>query len=221
MPSFLRRGPAAPLHRPALAAARRRRAAGAACAALALVGALLLIRPPPAATAEVLVAARDLNALAPLSGADFATRSQERGTVPDGALPPTAPPRGASLSAPMRKGEVFTGARIAEPLTAGYGAALVAAPVRIADRGTAALLRPGTRVDVIAAAQDPLAAEVDADSAATAEVVAADRPVVALPREQAGEGEPGALIVIAATREEARRLAIGTLAGRLSVTIRG
>ncbi len=52
----------------------------------------------------------------------------------------------------MRAGETITDVRLVGPaLLAGYGDQLVAAPVRIADAGSAALLQPGDVIDVLAA----------------------------------------------------------------------
>ncbi|RCV57098.1 SAF domain-containing protein [Marinitenerispora sediminis] len=219
-PNAVRRGPARP---PGLLAvlARRRRPIGAACAALAVAGAVLLLRPPAPPTTEVLVAARDLTALEPLGDGDTAVRAVPRDTVPAGALGPSENPAGNALTAPVRRGEVLTTARIADPPAAAYGAGMVAAPVRVADPGAVALLRPGSRVDVLAAAQDPLAAEFGAAPAAPAEVVVRDRPVIAVPGADPGGGESGALLLLAVTEEESRSLAGRAVADRLSITIRG
>ncbi|GAA3724016.1 Flp pilus assembly protein CpaB [Spinactinospora alkalitolerans] len=200
--------------------ARWRRTLGACCAALAAAGIVLVLRPPTAPTVDVVVAARDLTALAPLGEGDTAVRALPGDAVPDGALRPDTALTGASLRSPVRRGEVFTDARLADPPAAGHGADVVAAPVRVADPGAAALLRPGSRIDVLAAAHDPLAAEFGG-ATAPAEVVAADRPVIAVPEEEAPAGESGALVLVAVSTEEARVIAAHTVSGRLSITIRG
>ncbi|MFH9616106.1 RcpC/CpaB family pilus assembly protein [Streptomyces pratensis] len=98
---------------------------------------------------------------------------------------------------------------------------LVSAPVRIADAATVGLLRPGDRVDVIAA--------VDGD--VEARVVARDVRVAEIPR-PAGSGEAtvpeadggvgpgsGALVVLSVERDTAAALAGAGASGRLAVAV--
>ena len=108
--------------------------------------------------------------------------------------------------------------RLADPPAAGYGADLVAAPVRLADPGAAALLRPGSRIDVLAAAGDPLV--VDYPGPDTARRIVRDRPVITVVAEDDAAHSLGTLIVLAVTDEEAQALA-GHAADRLSIAIRG
>ncbi|MFW5416221.1 Flp pilus assembly protein CpaB [Nocardiopsis sp. CNT-189] len=207
-------------YRPALAVARHRGALGCACAALALAGALLVLRPAPEPVEPVLVAARDLSPRAPVGAADTAVRELPRGAVPDGALPAESDPAGRSLTGPVRRGEVLTTARFADPPAADYGAGLVAVPVRIADAGAAALVEPGSRVDLLAAVP---VLDGGPGGPPPARVVAEDRPVIAVPEPPGGAvgGSPGALVVVAATAAEARRLAGYSQAGAVVLTIRG
>ncbi|CAM4129740.1 SAF domain-containing protein [Nocardiopsis rhodophaea] len=201
--------------------ARYRRPLGALCAAFALAGAVLLVRPPPDPTTEVLVAARDLTAESPLASADLTVRSLPSPVVPEGALRPGSEPVGAGLTGPMRRGEVLTTARVADPPAREYGSDMVAAPVRVADPGAVALLRPGRRVDILSAAPAP-AADLDIAPAPSAERVVSDRPVIAVPEEpDSASGDAGALILVAVTDEEARILAGRAAAERLSITMRG
>ncbi|MFD6227386.1 hypothetical protein ACFWFZ_10955 [Streptomyces sp. NPDC060232] len=85
---------------------------------------------------------------------------------------------------------------------------MVSAPVRIADAATVRLLRPGDRVDVVAAerAQPP---RVVAAGARVAEVPAAERDV----------GDGGALVVLSVPRETARALVGAGAMARLAVTL--
>ncbi|KUP97607.1 Flp pilus assembly protein CpaB [Thermobifida cellulosilytica] len=198
---------------------RWRRLLAASAAAAAATGALLVLRPPPAPTVEVLVAARDLSGLSPLAADDAVVREVPEALAPEGALSPEHPVAGASLRSPVRAGEILTEVRLADPPAAGYGADLVAVPVRLADPGAAALLRPGSRIDVLAAA-DPLADGFAAREPAPARTVVADRPVVAVPDTDGADGGTGALVVLAVTEAEARSLA-GHTADRLSIAIRG
>lgn len=89
----------------------------------------------------------------------------------------------------------------------------VTAPVRIADAGAAGLLRPGDRVDVIAAEGPP-------GSGAKPRVVAAGVRVSEVPEQAAGAAESGALVVLSVPRDTASRLAGAGVSARLAVTLR-
>ncbi|MFK4066040.1 RcpC/CpaB family pilus assembly protein [Streptomyces sp. NPDC029674] len=94
--------------------------------------------------------------------------------------------------------------------------AAVAAPVRIADAEAARLLRPGDRVDVIAA-------EGTSPGGAKPRVVAAGARVSEVPEPgEPGEGaaESGALVVFSVPRDTAARLAGAGASSRLAVTLR-
>ncbi|MDS1270345.1 SAF domain-containing protein [Lipingzhangella sp. LS1_29] len=199
--------------------ARWRRLLSGACVALAVTGAVLAVRPPDEPTVEVVVAATDLTASTPLTGDDLSTRELPSAHRPDGAVDEVAAITGAHLTGPVRRGEVLTSARIAEDAAAEYGDDLVAAPVRIADSGVLDILTPGSRVDVLGrAASEELA--MGFGGAAEAQVVVADRPVLALPNQGDTFGPAGALILVAVSADEAQRLAGYPDPGQLSITIR-
>ncbi|WP_344076539.1 Flp pilus assembly protein CpaB, partial [Nocardiopsis metallicus] len=210
----------------------------AALAGLAAISAVLVLRPPPEPGTEVLVAARDLDAASPLSGEDLTSLLLPDRVVPDGALRPetVAPeadsadkavpspgPVGLLLNAPVRRGEVLTDARLSDPPALPYGPDLVAVPVRVADPGAVGLLTPGSRVDVLAATGPGDLGGLGGPPvrAGPAVEVVGDCPVLAVPAEDERGGEGGALVLIAATPEEARALAGHATTSRLSVTIRG
>ncbi|MFJ2596242.1 hypothetical protein [Streptomyces erythrochromogenes] len=85
---------------------------------------------------------------------------------------------------------------------------MVSAPVRIADAATVRLLRPGDRVDVVAAerAQQP-------------RVVAAGATVAEVPDPDKGVGDGGALVVLSVPRDTARALVGAGATARLAVTL--
>ncbi|MDX2394361.1 hypothetical protein [Streptomyces sp. NPDC017949] len=85
---------------------------------------------------------------------------------------------------------------------------MVSAPVRIADAATVGLLRPGDRVDVVAAERTG-PPRVVAAGARVAEVPHADREV----------GEGGALVVLSVPRDTARALVGAGSVARLAVTL--
>ncbi|MFI1647708.1 hypothetical protein ACH4XT_12315 [Streptomyces avidinii] len=85
---------------------------------------------------------------------------------------------------------------------------MVSAPVRIADAATVRLLRPGDRVDVVAAERTGLP-----------RVVAAGARVAEVPDPDKGVADGGALVVLSVPRDTARVL-VGTGATtRLAVTL--
>ncbi|MGW5363896.1 SAF domain-containing protein [Actinopolymorpha pittospori] len=154
---------------------RRLLAAGLAAASLAL--ALHLLEPEPASTVTVLAAARDLAGGVPLVPTDLREVALPPSAVPVGALRPGARLPQALLAGPMRAGEPVTDARLLGPSLLGPAgsADVVAAPVRVADPGSLALVRVGDRIDL-------LAAETEAAQAGQpARVVASRARILALP----------------------------------------
>jgi Flp pilus assembly protein CpaB len=90
----------------------------------------------------------------------------------------------------------------------------VTAPVRIADAATVRLLRPGDRVDVIAAEETV--------SGGDARVVARGARVTKVPEPlegASGVSDGGALVVLSVPRATAVRLAGASATARLAVTL--
>ncbi|MFD7604678.1 hypothetical protein ACFWAN_30040 [Streptomyces mirabilis] len=115
---------------------------------------------------------------------------------------PTAAPPSTSTSTPMSSSPPSATASVR-----GRDAVeTVAAPVRIADAATVRLLRPGDRVDVIAA-----------DGGSEGRVVAAGARVAEVPDFAATES--GALVVLSVPRATAARLAGAGTTARLAVTL--
>lgn len=85
---------------------------------------------------------------------------------------------------------------------------MVSAPVRIADAATVRLLRPGDRVDVVAA-----------ERAGPPRVVAAGARVAEVPDPDQGVGDGGALVVLSVPRDTARDLVGAGTTARLAVTL--
>ncbi|MGW7542235.1 hypothetical protein ACWGKQ_14105 [Streptomyces sp. NPDC054770] len=88
---------------------------------------------------------------------------------------------------------------------------MVTAPVRIADAATVRLLRPGDRVDVIAAG-DPAAG-------GAARVIARGVRVTKLPEPVDPAAESGALVVLSVPRSTAAQLVGASTTARLAVTL--
>ncbi|MFE2140969.1 hypothetical protein ACFXA3_04305 [Streptomyces sp. NPDC059456] len=84
----------------------------------------------------------------------------------------------------------------------------VSAPVRISDAETVRLLRPGDRVDVVAA-----------ERTGPPKVVAAAARVAEVPAPEKGAGDGGALVVLSVPRDVARALVGAGAVARLAVTL--
>ncbi|MGW7070968.1 hypothetical protein ACWGII_17130 [Streptomyces sp. NPDC054855] len=117
------------------------------------------------------------------------------------ARPPGHP---AAAAAPSRESERASEREF-------RAAAMVTAPVRIADAETVRLLHRGDRVDVVAS------------DGSTSRVVAAGARVTEVPEPQAdaaeSAAEPGALLVLSVPRATAARLAGAGAGMRLAVTL--
>ena len=192
------------------AVARHRVLLSCALAAASVATGLSALAPARVPTTTVLTAARDVQAGAVLGPEDVQAVELATAVAPAGALTDAASAVGRSVAGPVRAGEPLTDVRLlgAPMLPAGPE---VAAPVRVAEPGTAALVQAGDVVDVLAAAPD------GAPAATT--VVSAVR-VLSVPLGGDDPGE-GALLVVAATRPAAARLAAAAVTGRLSVVVHG
>lgn len=188
-----------------------RRAAAGLLAGLAL---LLALAPDAAAsTVPVVVAGADLASGATLGPADVAVRRWPPELVPAGALTDVAAADGRVLVGAARAGEPLTDRRLT-----GAGALpgdAAAVPVRLADTDVAALLRPGSRVDVVTLGE----------RAGEAVVLASDAEVVTVLAPGgtgaigSGTGR-GALVLVAMPRATATRVAAAALSDQVAVTLR-
>ncbi|MEU8481878.1 RcpC/CpaB family pilus assembly protein [Streptomyces sp. NPDC048641] len=105
----------------------------------------------------------------------------------------------------------------------------VSAPVRIADAAAVRLLRPGDRVDVVAAGAGAGAGEAQGSGGQGGRVVAAGARVSSVPGSSGSPGSPepvddtaaegGALVVLSVPRTTAARLAAAGATSRLAVTL--
>lgn len=127
----------------------------------------------------------------------------------------------ALVAAGPREADGARGHPVDEPVRPHRVAEPVSAPVRIADAATVRLLRPGDRVDVIAAeGHGPRGAGFGGDAfGGKAEVVARGARVTELPEPLEAAGEGGALVVLSVPRATAARLAGASATARLAVTL--
>ena len=193
------------------ATSRHRGLLAGGLAAGSVAAALGVLAPSTPPGVVVLRAARDLPAGTALSATDVVRSELPRGAVPDGAVRDSSTVVGRLLAAPVRRGEALTDLRLAGAGLLG-SSDLLAVPVRLADAATAALLHAGDHVDVLAAATTP-------GAPAQAQVVVDDAQVLAVPATADDSGD-GALVVLAADADVARRLAAAAVSSRLSVALR-
>ncbi|MFE5890445.1 hypothetical protein [Streptomyces sp. NPDC056468] len=120
----------------------------------------------------------------------------------------------ALVAAGPQEADRARGHPVADPGRQHRAVERVSAPVRIADGATVRLLRPGDRVDVIAAEESATGgeAQVVARGARVSKV-----PEVPEPLDAAGES--GALVVLSVPRSTAARLAGASATARLAVTL--
>ncbi|MEU1706370.1 hypothetical protein ABZ478_13325 [Streptomyces sp. NPDC005706] len=109
------------------------------------------------------------------------------------------------------RGDRARGHPVTRPVRAPRVADLVTAPVRIADAATVRLLRPGDRVDVIAAE--------DASAGGAARVLVRGARVTRVPEPLAGAADSGALVVLSVPRAAAAGLVGAGATARLAVTL--
>lgn len=196
---------------------RHRRPLGALLLAAAALVAVQQLRPAPPPTSPVVVAARDLPAGTRLQGSDLAVRRLPDDAVPPSALPDPALAEGATIAAPMTRGEPLSRTRLRGPgLLHGQPEGTVALPIRVADAAATGLLTPGDRIDLLAAVPGAegsvgvvvaealpvlLVGGADATSAAPG-LIAGGESADPL----AGSGAPGGLVVVATSPAQARDL---------------
>ncbi|MEV6169410.1 hypothetical protein AB0L99_14435 [Streptomyces sp. NPDC051954] len=118
------------------------------------------------------------------------------------------PARGHPEASPPARAE---SASATDPVRQHRAVESVAAPVRIADGETVRLLRPGDRVDVIAAEETATGGD--------ARVVARGARVTKVPEPVDAATESGALVVLSVPRATAARLAGASAMARLAVTL--
>ncbi|WP_328644893.1 SAF domain-containing protein [Amycolatopsis sp. NBC_00348] len=184
---------------------------------LLLTGTLLVAHPGSARgapTTPTVVAARDLPSGATLRAADVRLADFPSETRPSGALSTLDVAAGRLLAGAVRAGEPLTDVRLAITIPASGDPATATVPVRLADAAVAELLRPGQRVDVVAA------------PGGSASVLASGATVVTISSPEAGSARPlagpakGPLVLLRLPEEVATRVAAISLDRPVTVTLR-
>jgi Flp pilus assembly protein CpaB len=213
---FFRRGVFLPPSPTARWLNRGRLAAAAICLLLALLTALSAARTTPSRAAvhrrAVAVAARNLPAGRMLRRADVAVRQWPAPLRPALAVSAAGPLIGRRLAAPMARGEPLTAVRlVGRDLTAGLPPDSVAAAVNM-PAANAAIVRPGDRIDLLAAAATdggPSPGDVPArrQPLVTEPVVRRALVLAVLPAAPDLVGTASTQLILATTRPAAVRIA--------------
>ncbi len=183
-----------------------RRKLAVLAAVTAVLASVAAATPSPPDTVSVVRLDLSLPGGAVLAAGDLDLAEVPTDAVPDGALADPGQAVGRMLSGPGARGQVLTGLALVALRTSGAGR--VVAPVRLADPDVAALVRPGDRVDVLAA--DPQSPE--------AAVVASGVRVLTVPqRDPTAAGPDGVLVLLEVDRRTASALARAAVSATLSV----
>ena len=126
-----------------------RRKLAVVAAVLAVLTGITAAAPQPPDTVTVLRAVEPLPGGSTVRGVEVRVEEVAAGAVPDEALTDPAQAVGRIVAAPVPKGQVLTEADLVGDRTLRPGRVL--APVRLADAGLAAVLRPGDLIDIVAA----------------------------------------------------------------------
>jgi pilus assembly protein CpaB len=186
---------------------------------LVVLAAAIALRPQPGTT-TVLVAAHDLTPGTTLGAGDVRPQRLPPELVPSGAMAQLSDVEGRVLAGAARRGEPITDARLlgdglTRLLAPDSGSASV--PVRLSDPDVAALLAPGSTVDVVSVAERGDRPTVLAERATVLAVLDAgdaSGPAAVNRRQQ------GRLVVVVLPRDAATQVAAASLSQSLTVTLR-
>lgn len=192
--------------------------------------------PPPPAEASVLAAAQPLRAGTLLKPEDLVAQKIPPSDVPQGARPDTLAARselvGAMVRRGMMPGEIIKPADVMRPGDHGFLAAVLSPGMRAvtlgvdAVSGTAGLIWPGDRVDLILTQQLddtnlPQGRRTFAETVLTdVRVIAIDQQLVQGATPGGPEGQPARTVTLEVVPAEAERVAVATRLGRLSLAVR-
>lgn len=201
---------------------RRHRLVAAALCAVAVTLVILRFAPPGAQTVSVVTAATAVPAGRALTDGDLSVREFPADLVPQGALTSPTDLVGRPATIALSPGQPLTDATVLGPgLLHGQPAGITAVSIRVSDPAVLRHVGPGDRVDVV---HQPDRGESDRrTTVATGVTVLWSAPVTAGQGESllspAGEDADAGLVVLAAPRETASRLATLDGSGRVSLVL--
>lgn len=174
------------------------------------------LTPAPAETVVAFAAASDLPAGKTLGPGDVNRISVPPGIVPAGSPGSETAFEGKQLAAPLRKGQLLTDAQVLGPgLLAGTPPGSAAVPLRMADPASIQLVSPGQLVNVVLTGGNGF------EQSAESQILAVAVPVLWTSAQGGSAGpwpastEAEGLVVVAASADQARRLAGASTQGKL------
>lgn len=180
------------------------------------------LTPPPADTVTALAAVRDLPAGTALAGSDLVPTPIPQRLMTAGSVSDRNQATGKQLAAPLRKGQLLTDAQLLGPgLLAGTPPGSAAVPLRMADPSSIQLVSPGQLVNVVMTGANGY------DQQSPSEVLASSVAVLwtsgqgGQTGQWLGTGETEGLIVVAASPDQAARLAGASTQGKLFFVLVG
>jgi pilus assembly protein CpaB len=192
--------------------------------------------PPPAVRVAVLVAGRAVRAGSLLKPEEITAREFLETDLPEGVSRDTVENRhalvGAMVRRPVGAGDPLVAAELMRPGDSGFLAAVLSPGMRAvtigvdAVSGTAGLIWPGDRVDVIMTQTIddptlPLGRRVAAETVQrNARVIAIDQQLVQGALPGTAEGNTARTVTIEVTGDQAQRVQVATRIGRLSLSVR-
>lgn len=186
-----------------------RRKLAVVAAVLAVLTGINAAAPRPPDTVTVLRATELLPGGSPVTESQVEAAAVPADAVPEEALTDPAQALGRLIAAPVPAGQVLTGYDLVGERSVGPGRLL--APVRLADPGLATVLRPGDRVDILAA---------DGQGGPVRTVAERARIVTIPAAADSARDAGGVLLLVEADAETAAELARAAGSSTLSVLLR-
>ncbi len=205
-----RKRPRTPWRSLARAASWHRRKLAVLAAVAAVLCGVAASAPDGPPTVMAVRANGEIPAGTRLTADQLTTEPVSRADAPEGLLTEPGRAIGRTLAAPVAEGQMLTELALVSP-RARHRAGLVSAPLRLADSGVVALLRPGDVIDVLAAN----------DAAETAHVLASRTRVVTVPAppaDTAASDPPGSLVLVEVSDDTAAVLARAAVTDNLTIT---
>jgi len=198
---------------------RSRFAVVALCLGVAAASAVDAVRPAPPSTVPVVIASHDLDAGTALTGADVEIRRLPAGLAPARSYRSPSDVVGTPTAVPVAAGlPVVPGVLVTDDVRGPAGTVVTA--VRFADGAVAGLLRPGMRVDVVAATPEGAVAGTVAVRALVLPVPAeASAPADGSGLLGGSGGDEPAPVLLAVSPDEATALAGAAASALLSPVV--
>lgn len=178
------------------------------------------LTPTPTALRTVLAANRDLPAGAALDSSSLVPLKALPESLPAGSFSSVEQLTGKQIGGPVRKGQIITDASLLDNgLLTGTPPGTVAVPLRLADPASAPLVRPGQAVNVMLSSGDGLERQQSTELLAGAVTVVWTSSGGQAQSDWLSAKDADGLLVVAASPDQAQRLAGAQTRGKVSVVL--